>query len=145
MVNIPVNTYKVPTECREEVVQLIVDAFLESLKGVRAKNYNYNTLELGYCNNELYVSKCINDKGEETSCLHWETYPRHQEVKERYRLRSCEVNEAIKSMVKAGYFFYEYWHGWNGKYCTVSCKNRQLDLRTSYETKEITSFNFKID
>ena len=105
-INIPQNTYSVPTEIRQEVVQAICETFLAG---------NCWTTFHPFHSGRRNATKCVwlrNGKGvafgDKSSTFHGDTF---------YEIRGCEMQSAFKVLIEAGYHIfriYEYgdWFGY---------------------------------
>lgn len=138
MITIPKNTYEVSNECREEVVQMIVDAFVHTLNEIHfatihierevfvVEYENFSGKHLGF-NTSKYL-------GSDIKCL------------KAIRMRSCEVKEAVRMMIDAGYYFYESRSGCRKQCLYIYCSKRIKEPRTlEWWEKRITSFDYIID
>lgn len=149
MLQIPVNTYEISNECREEVVQMIVNAFVISTESSFPRNYHHHSIDI---EPEVFVVEySYNIRPDEiiygftSSTSMYPTNANEITVHKRVRVRGCEVNEAITKMIDAGYFFYERTYGYRDQCFAVFCRNNRLELRGEPRIKPVTSFNFYID
>lgn len=98
-VNIKRNDYKQTTECREEVVQAICDAFLKNCAWSRFRPYNDGVGR----NPTLYVI------GHNKNDWYGFNGNPFSSDKAYYRIRECEMKEAIRLLVEAGYHVWKYY------------------------------------
>lgn len=114
MINIPKNTYSIPTEIREEIVQDICTVFLDRRGGNYYNIFHPTTFGL-HRNKTLYLIYYKNSNkpfcfGSKNDCSDGE---------KAIRIRGCEMKQAFKELQKAGYYMfsiYEY-HSWLGYIC----------------------------
>lgn len=125
-INIPKNTYSVPTEIRQEVVQGICDAFLNG--GVFFPNYH------GSCGRHRYVVR--EDYGSGYKGVYFREKHDGVFVCKSYRIHGCEMQTAFDVIIKAGYHIFR--HCDSGGY-EVS-KKPHLDFGRGYEVTEFTDF-----
>ena len=94
--NIPENTYSVPTEVRPEVVQQICDAFLQ-----RTSNSTFYPHHDGpYRRATLHV-ELSGDKG--IGFINPDSY---STPKDSVRIRGCEMKAAFEALRQAGYHIF---------------------------------------
>lgn len=145
MIIIPKNTYEVSNECREEVVQMIVNAFLQA-----DEVGNYDCSALPVCNNAEIVEHTFSvNKDKKLYCFKGDgIYPlgREHTILKKYKIRSCEAKEAVRMMIDSGYYFYETRSGYRKQLLFVLCSKRIKEPRTlEWWERRITSFDYTID
>lgn len=138
MLHIKQNDYKQPTESREEVVQMICDCFLQGC----SKEYHAGTHTLPI-EKEVYVAESTLSGKNGTDYFFLGQYETHSKyAKTPIRLRSCEVDEAIKALTAAGYHIYKYY--WQ-RHFHLKCSEKVLSPDTHEDYWEVTEFNTNID
>lgn len=125
-INIPQNTYSVPTEIRQEVVQAICDAFLNG----RRFFPNYH----GNCGRHRYVAR--NDFGGGYGGTSFEEKPTGSFVSKIYRIHGCEMQMAFNILIDAGYHIFRLWE--SGGY--EMSKKPHLEYGRGEEVYEFTDF-----
>lgn len=128
-INIPKNDYVTPTECRQEVVQAICDAFLSDAAAwstfypYSASRYRLSTL--------LVVSKdgkFYGFRSETTDDVF-------------YRIRGCEMKAAFECLGQAGYHIFRYYPLRDSQY-PAYCVRKEPFMRNA---QEVFSFEDRID
>lgn len=99
IINIPQNNYVTPTECRQEVVQAICDAFLS--KAVAWSSFRPYT-ESRYRQATLLVLS----RGGKSYGFYSEPLSDNDSY---YRVRGCEMKAAFECLIKAGYHIFKYY------------------------------------
>lgn len=125
-INIPKNTYSVPTEIRQEVVQAICEAFLNDMTFF--PNYH------GRCGRHRYVAK--HDFGGGHGGFYFEEKPDGVYVSKSYRIHGCEMQTAFKILIDAGYHIFRLCGSGGYK----MSKKPHLDYDHGSEVYEFTDF-----
>lgn len=137
-INIPKNTYSVPTEVRPEVVQAICEAFLFGSIWSTFRPFDGGA----YCSATLQVvlTKCENG---ESSGYGFRKEPFSNE--KGIRIRGCEMSAAFKALREAG------WHIFRVHESYESCSSgdwmgyRVHEKPFLYGADEVTEFTDFID
>lgn len=132
-VNIPVNTYSVPTEIRQEAVQLICNAFLYGRSDRFFHPYNDGCYRKA---TRCAYRRPANNKGDFFYGFDDKDYC-EERGGEFYEIRGCEMKAAFEALRKAGYHIFrsnEY-GSWMGYVCDA-----KPFLERGYEVTEFTDF-----
>lgn len=130
-INIPQNNYVTPTECRQEVVQAICDAFLSkaaawsSFRPYAESRYRQATL--------LVLSQGGKFYGFNSEPFSSDT--------SYYRVRGCEMKAAFECLIKAGYHIFKYYPYRDSKMHSY-CVRREPFMQDAHE---VFSFEDIID
>lgn len=130
-INIPKNDYVTLTECRQEVVQAICDAFLSkavawsSFRPYSESRYRLATLLVLSQGGKFYG---FNSKPFSTDKLF-------------YRVRCCEMKAAFECLIKAGYHIFKYYPYRDSK-CHSYCVRKEPFMQNA---QEVFSFEDRID
>lgn len=130
-INIPKNDYVTPTECRQEVVQAICEAFLSDAQAWSSfYPYSANRYRLS----KLFVvskdgKKFYGFRSETTDDIAY------------YRIRGCEMKAAFKCLLQAGYHIFRY-YAFNDTQYPAYCVRKEPFMRNA---QEVFSFEDKID
>lgn len=112
-INIKKNDYIQPLESREEVVQGICNAFLDGGAG----SIFYPKTDSLFRNRTIYLQYPKPRK----NVTGYFSFCSGGEEDERYfyiRIRGCEMKQAFKELIDAGYFMFRtYIYGWMGYRC----------------------------
>lgn len=141
MIHVPTNTYVVSQECREEVVQMIVNAFVQQTESIIGNTNNtVLPIETGVEVVEHIFSGRQNDL---LYCFLGPYIGREHTILKRYKIHSCEVREAVRMMIDAGYYFYEGRYGYRKQLLYVKCHKRVREPRTlEWHEKRIFTFDY---
>lgn len=129
-INIPQNNYVSPTECRQEVVQAICDAFLEACAWSSFRPHT----ESPYRNATLLV---LSRKGKAYG-FYSEPLSDNDSY---YRVRGCEMKAAFECLIKAGYHIFKYYQ-YRDSRCHSYCVRREPFMQ---DAQEVFSFEDIID
>lgn len=102
MITIKQNTYTRPTECREEVVQAICDAFLN-----HCIHSTYHPHKNGRCR---YPTKYVVGRthGSTTEFFGFDSTKEETHSHDvGYEIRGCEMRRAFKELINAGYYMFK--------------------------------------
>ena len=133
-INIPKNEYTTPTECRQEVVQAICDAFLRrcafsDFRPHSSGPYRRATLYVGsHKGGDFYG---FNDEPDFFDGM-------------SYKVRGCEVKAAIEALIKAGYHMWTY-YAYNDYNCKEYRLSSQPFLENTKGAREVFTFEDIID
>lgn len=128
-INIPKNDYVTPTECRQEVVQAICDAFLSEAQAwssfypYSANRYRLSTLLVVSKNGKFYGFR--SETADDVF----------------YRIRGCEMKAAFECLVQAGYHIFRYYAFHDTQY-PAYCVRKEPFMQNA---KEVFSFEDRID
>lgn len=118
-INIPTNTYSVPTEIRQEAVQAICDAFLYGGCDRCFHPYHDGVRTATRC--AYRKPKAVNQYGKPVDGRGWfygfESKSRcERNGIEFYEIRGCEMKAAFEALRKAGYHMFRvrYYGTWMG-------------------------------
>lgn len=138
MINIPKNEYRQPSEVREEVVQAICEAFLNS--GCDGTFHPYSGSHNGSRDATLYV--CKPTRNGLQHIWHFKCSRRKDDTDISYRIRGVEMQQAFKELIKAGYYMFRVWSygSWLGYVC-----HRQPFYYDNCRAEKIESFTDRID
>lgn len=144
MIEIPKNTYEVSQECREEVVQMIVNAFLWYIKPITENNSEYGMLEI---KPDIEVREYTKEYSRDNKRYYGFGWCGRNSLTIRsFKIRSCEAREAVRLLIDSGYYFYEIWTGYRKQICNVVMSERIREPRTlEYGDKRIFEFDYIID
>ena len=124
-INVPINDYQRPSKVREEVVQLICDAFLQG------DEYKAT------CTNHWSADYCVDTEGK-----HPRFYNGYRsgigERHEEHRFNGAEMSAAFEVLIKAGYFMYK---GYDGG-VVYKCQRRDFN---NDGWQMVHSFDTRID
>jgi hypothetical protein len=123
-INIPQNNYATPTECREEVVQAICDAFLRACAWSSFRPHT----ESRYRQATLFVLS----QGGKFYGFNSEPF---SSDKLYYRVRGCEMKAAFECLIKAGYHIFKYYPYRDSK-CHSYCVSREPFMRDALEVSK---------
>lgn len=130
-INIPQNDYATPTECRQEVVQAICEAFLS--KAVAWSSFRPHT-ESRY----RYATLLVLSRGGKAYGFHSRTFDDDDSY---YRVRGCEMKAAFECLIKAGYHIFKY-YPYRDSRCHSYCVRKEPFMQ---DAQEVFKFEDIID
>lgn len=134
-ITIKQNDYVTPTQCRQEVVQAICDAFLSNgawsdFRPFSASAYRPATLKvIAHTNGRFYGfldKQFDSDKGPS------------------YNIRGCEMKAAFDCLLKAGYHIFQFYQ-YNDYRCKAYRVSQKPFLAGVQDAREVFSFDDVID